>query len=66
MESKIYVDLAERHYKDHKNYKKALAAATAMDNALTLKYTKDGHTNTHFMLDNYLKYFDYNKLPKSK
>ncbi len=61
----MYREQAEKHYKGHKNYKKALAAGIAMDNALKLEYTKGGHTNTHFMLNNYLKYFSYEKLPKT-
>ena len=45
----MYREQAEKHYKGHKNYKKALAAGIAMDNALKLEYTKGGHTNTHFI-----------------
>lgn len=61
----MYKELAEKHYCNHKNYKKALAAGIAMDNALKLNYTKGGHTNTHFMIENYLKYFTYDKLPNN-
>jgi len=59
-----YEAQAEMYYKGHKKYNKALAAGKAMDNALKMSYTKGGTTNTHFMMDNYLKYFEYSKLPK--
>lgn len=62
----MYVELANKYYKGHKDYKKALAAATAMDNALKLEYSKGGTTNCHFMMSNYLKYFDYQRLPKNR
>ena len=58
----MYKNLANKYYKKHNLYKKAMAAATALDNALDLNYTKGGTTNSHFMLDNFLKYFDYEVL----
>jgi hypothetical protein len=58
----MYKELANKYYKNHNLYKKALSAGTALDNALKLSYTKGGFTNTHFMLDNYLAYFDYEVL----
>jgi hypothetical protein len=41
--------------------KKATAAGKAMDNALKVSYSKGGTTKCHFMITNYLKYFDYEK-----
>lgn len=61
--NKMYKELAETHYVNHKDYKKALAAGIAMDNALKKDYTTGGSTNTHFMMSNFLKYFSYEKLP---
>jgi hypothetical protein len=58
----MYKEQAEKYYKNHPKYKKALAAGIAMDNALNLKYTKGGTTNTHFIIQNYFKYFSYESL----
>ncbi len=58
----MYKELAEKYYKGKSNFRKALSAGIALDNALKLDYTKGGSTNCHFMIDNYLKYFTYEKL----
>lgn len=58
----MYQELAEKYYKNSPKLKKALAAGIAMDNSLKLERTKGGTTNCHFMMDNYLKYFDYEKI----
>ena len=57
---------AETFYKGHREKAKAIAAGTAIDNALKLDYTKGGVTHTHFMIDNYLKYFTYERLPQNR
>lgn len=62
----MYKELAEKYYKNHKEYNKAYAAAEAMDNSLKLDYTKGGVTHTHFMMSNYLKYFSYERLPENR
>jgi hypothetical protein len=62
----MYKELTEKHYKNHKEYNKALAAGIAMDNALKLTYSKGGSTNTHFMFSNFLKYFSYERLPQNR
>lgn len=55
-----YVQQANDFYAGHKNFKKALAAGTAMDNSLKIR---EGHTtNTHFMMHNFLKYFSFEVL----
>jgi hypothetical protein len=59
-----YKQMAIDYYTNHKDFKKALAAGIAMDNALKKDYTTGGSTNTHFMMSNFLKYFSYEKLPK--
>lgn len=61
----MYKELANKYYKNHNLYNKAYSAGVALDNALVVKSTKGGSTKTHFMLDNFLKYFDYEVL-KSK
>jgi hypothetical protein len=58
----MYKEMAEFYYKNHKDFKKALAAGIAMDNALKLKRSPGGVTKCHFMIENYLKYFSYEKL----
>lgn len=65
-ESISYKQQAETHYKNEPKRSKAIAAGTAMDNALRLEYTKGGHSKCHFMMDNYLKYFTYEALTKQK
>ena len=45
-----------------KKKEKAIAAGRALDNALEVKYSKGGTTKSHFMLDNYLKYFSFEAL----
>jgi hypothetical protein len=62
----MYKDIAEQYYVNHKDYKKALAAGIAMDNALKKDYTTGGSTNTHFMMSNFLKYFSYERLPENR
>ncbi len=62
----MYKKLAERFYKNHKEFNKAYAAGVAMDNALKLDYSKGGTTNCHFMMDNFLKYFTYERLPENR
>ena len=59
-----YKQMAIDYYINHKDYKKALAAGIAMDNALSKDYTPGGSTNTHFMMSNFLKYFSYERLPQ--
>lgn len=66
MKVTIYKDMANKFYKGHKDFDKAFAAGTAMDNALTKEYSKGGHSNCHFMLDNFLKYFSYERLPVNR
>ena len=56
---------AELYYSGHSLYKKALSAGIAMDNALKVNYTKGGTTNSHFMNENWLKYFEYSKLEQN-
>jgi len=63
-QNNMYKELANKYYKGHSKFKKALAAGIAMDNAMTLKYSKGGTTKTFFMMDNFLKYFDYEVLKK--
>lgn len=58
----MYQQLAIKYYSNHKDLHKAIAAGKAIDNALKLDYSKSGVTNCHFMMSNYLKYFDYDKL----
>ena len=60
----MYKELAIKFYTGHKDYSKALAAGVAIDNALKKEYTKGGATKCHFMMDNFLKYFSFEKLPK--
>jgi hypothetical protein len=62
----MYKELAKKYYAGHKEFDKAFAAGTAMDNALKLESTKGGHTHCHFMLGNYLKYFVYDRLPENR
>jgi hypothetical protein len=62
----MYQQLAQTYYVNHKDYKKALAAGIAMDNALKKDYTIGGSTNTHFMMLNFLKYFSYERLPENR
>jgi hypothetical protein len=62
----MYKQMAIEHYANHKDFNKALAAGTAMDNALKKDYTKGGTTNCHFMMDNFLKYFSYERLPENR
>jgi hypothetical protein len=59
-----WAEQAEIYYaKDPDNKRlKAIAAGKAMDNALKLEYTKGGTTNCHFMMTNWLAYFDYDVL----
>jgi hypothetical protein len=60
----MYKQMAIEYYSNHKDFKKAYSAGEAMDNALKKEYTNGGTTKTHFMMDNFLKYFSYEKLPK--
>lgn len=60
----MYEKLAIKYYKNHNKFNKALSAGIAMDNAMKLKYTKGGSSKTSFMMDNFLKYFDYEVLKK--
>lgn len=53
--------------------KKAIAAGIAIDNALKKEYSKgneNGHgagiTHSHFMTDNWVKYFSYEALGKER
>lgn len=62
----MYKDMAHKYYTGHQDFKKALAAGTAMDNALKKEYGAGGGTDTHFMLSNYLKYFAYERLPENR
>ena len=59
----MYKEKALEYYKGHPKFDKAFAAGTAMDNALKKEYGPEGTTKTHFMMDNFLKYFEYSKLP---
>lgn len=58
----MYKEMALKYYANSPKLDKALAAGTAMDNALIKEYGVGGGTKTHFMMDNFLKYFDYEKL----
>lgn len=58
----MYENLAKKYYKESSFLNKAVAAGKAIDNALELKYSKGGATKTYFMMDNYLKYFTYEKI----
>jgi len=62
----MYKEMAEKYYKNHNEYSKAIAAGTAMDNALKKEYSIGGVTNTHFMMGNFLKYFSYERLPENR
>lgn len=62
----MYKEMAVKYYSGHPDFKKALAAGTALDNALKKEYGAGGTTNTHFMIDNYLKYFAYERLPENR
>jgi hypothetical protein len=46
--------------------KKAIAAGKAMDNALKKEYTKGGTTHSHFLTENWIKYFSYEALGKER
>lgn len=59
----MYREMALKYYHNHPKLSKALSAGIAMDNALLKEYGVGGGTKTHFMMDNFLKYFDYEKLP---
>ncbi len=59
----MYKSMAEKYYQNHPEYKKALAAGIAMDNAMKLERSCGGVTKTHFMMSNFLKYFSYERLP---
>jgi len=63
-----YKEKAETLYQNSldKLRNKAIAAGKAMDNAMKLEYSVGGTTNCHFMIDNYLKYFDYEKIKNLK
>jgi hypothetical protein len=63
-----YEDIAKKAYDNDKPevLKKAIAAGKAIDNALKLEYTKGGTTNSHFMMQNYLAYFDYQAMGKER
>jgi hypothetical protein len=58
MENNIYKNLANKYYFKSSKFKKAFDAAVAIDNALS----KD---KSHFMIENYLKYFDYKVLKEN-
>jgi hypothetical protein len=62
----MYKDKAIKYYTDHPKFHKAYSAATAMDNSLIKEYGKEGSTDCRFMMDNYLKYFDYESLKANK
>ncbi len=62
----MYKEMAYKYYQNHKDFNKALAAGTAMDNALKKEYSIGGTTKTHFMMDNFLKYFSYERLPENR
>ena len=62
----MYKQMALKYYAGHVEFKKALAAGTAMDNALEKSYSIGGTTKTHFMMDNHLKYFSYERLPENR
>lgn len=61
-----YKLLAIKYYTGHKDYNKAIAAGVAIDNALKKEYSPGGSTNTHFMINNYFKYFSYEALTNKK
>ena len=61
-----YEQMAETYYNGHPEYKKALAAGIATDNAMKKEYGVGGGTNTHFMMTNFLKYFSYERLPENR
>lgn len=44
------------YYRNHSKYKKAIAAGKALDGALNKEKSK-------FLTDQWLKYFDYEKIP---
>lgn len=57
-----YKKMAELFYLGTEKYKKALDAATLLDNRLDNKYTESGLTDIHFDASAYNAYFDYEKL----
>ncbi len=61
-----YEQKAKLLYASSDKLNKAIAAGKAMDNAMKLEYTPGGATKCHFMIDNYLKYFDYDKIKNLK
>lgn len=62
----MYKEMVLKYYAGHPDFDKAMAAGTAMDNALKKEYGAGGGTRTHFMMDNYLKYFSYERLPENR
>lgn len=58
----MFENLAIKYYQGRSAFNKALAAGIAIDNLLKLDYSKGGATKTYFMMNNYLKYFTYEKL----
>lgn len=57
-----YKSMADLFYYDTDKYKKALDAATLLDNRLTNTYSESGMSNIHFDQSAYNAYFDYEKL----
>lgn len=61
----MYKQKAIDYYTGHPKFDKAFAEGTALDNSLTKDYGKEGSTDCRFMIENFLKYFDYESLKKN-
>lgn len=61
---KHYQNIVDEFYRDEDCYYKALASAKNLENSLKVKYNKDGSTNCHFRMNEYLKYFSFEALIK--
>ena len=61
---KHYQNIVDEFYRDEDCYYKALASAKNLENSMKVKYNKDGSTNCHFRMNEYLKYFSFDALNK--
>ena len=53
---------ARKYYANNPRLDKAIAAGKQMDNSLKKEYGKEGSTDCHFRMNQYLKYFSYEAL----
>lgn len=54
-----YEQKAKELYANSDKLNKAIAAGKQLDNCLKKEYGPEGSTDTHFRVDQYLKYFSY-------